>query len=63
MSDNPPSTKPPLGSQLRADAACKWPAGTTAEDHCCWVCHAPTEYRQCKIICQRCGFTRDCSDP
>ena len=40
-----------------------WPHGTTVEDRRCWVCAGPTSYRQCKIICQVCGFTRDCSDP
>lgn len=33
------------------------------EDGYCWLCGAPTEKRQCKIICRTCGFTRDCSDP
>jgi hypothetical protein len=41
----------------------KWPEGTSAQDHICWVCNGPTLYRQCKIICKTCGFMRDCSDP
>lgn len=40
-----------------------WPSGTGLEDQICWVCHGPTEYRQCKIVCKKCGFMRDCSDP
>lgn len=29
----------------------------------CDVCGGPTVERHCKVICQRCGYTRDCSDP
>jgi hypothetical protein len=29
----------------------------------CWVCGGPVIERHCKIVCQVCGFTRDCSDP
>ncbi len=29
----------------------------------CDVCGGPTYETRCKIICRRCGFTRDCSDP
>lgn len=29
----------------------------------CWVCGAPVIDRHCKILCPRCGFMRDCSDP
>jgi len=48
------------------------PAGTTrstqhgdtpADDTDCWVCGGPVIKRHCKIVCQACGFTRDCSDP
>lgn len=41
----------------------KWPAGTSQADRVCWVCKGPTIYHQCKIVCQACGFMRDCSDP
>jgi hypothetical protein len=34
-----------------------------AERGFCWVCGAPVNERHCKIICPRCGFMRDCSDP
>jgi len=29
----------------------------------CDVCGAPTYEIRCKVICNRCGYTRDCSDP
>ncbi|MEK6986488.1 MAG: hypothetical protein AABX97_00150 [Candidatus Thermoplasmatota archaeon] len=29
----------------------------------CDVCGGPTYERNCKTVCRRCGFTRDCSDP
>lgn len=34
-----------------------------SDDTYCWVCNGPVAKRHCKIICQVCGFTRDCSDP
>lgn len=33
------------------------------DDTYCWLCHGPVIKRHCKIVCQVCGFTRDCSDP
>ena len=29
----------------------------------CDVCGGPTYERNCKVICPRCGYTRDCGDP
>jgi len=29
----------------------------------CDVCGGPTYEARCKIVCRRCGYTRDCSDP
>ncbi|HEY7588392.1 MAG TPA: hypothetical protein VIB49_06585 [Thermoplasmata archaeon] len=29
----------------------------------CDVCGGPAVERHCKILCLRCGYTRDCSDP
>jgi hypothetical protein len=29
----------------------------------CWICGARVNERHCKIVCPRCGFMRDCSDP
>lgn len=34
-----------------------------SEDTYCWMCKGPVIKRHCKIVCQVCGFTRDCSDP
>ncbi|MEZ4614054.1 MAG: 8-oxo-dGTP diphosphatase [Caldilineaceae bacterium] len=34
-----------------------------SDDTYCWVCNGPVIKRHCKIVCQTCGFTRDCSDP
>jgi len=32
-------------------------------DEPCDVCGGPTFELHCKIICSRCGYTRDCADP
>lgn len=37
------------------------PAG--ARLHVCDRCGEAMDERQCKIVCPRCGFARDCSDP
>lgn len=29
----------------------------------CDLCGGPTIERHCKIVCRRCGYQRDCSDP
>jgi 8-oxo-dGTP diphosphatase len=34
-----------------------------SDDTYCWTCGGPVLKRHCKIVCQVCGFTRDCSDP
>lgn len=39
------------------------PVYQPADDTSCWLCGGPVSKRHCKIICQQCGFTRDCSDP
>jgi 8-oxo-dGTP diphosphatase len=39
------------------------PIYTPADDTYCWMCNGDVVKRHCKIICQSCGFTRDCSDP
>lgn len=31
--------------------------------HVCEICGAEMFESHCKIICPRCGFRRDCSDP
>jgi len=39
------------------------PVYQPAEDTYCWTCGGPVVKRHCKIVCQTCGFVRDCSDP
>lgn len=39
------------------------PAYRLEDDLVCWMCGGPVSKRNCKIICQACGFLRDCSDP
>jgi ribosomal protein L37E len=37
---------------------------TDVRDHdLCARCGARTLERHCKIVCPRCGYTRDCTDP
>ncbi|MBI3824763.1 MAG: hypothetical protein HY294_02065 [Candidatus Rokubacteria bacterium] len=31
--------------------------------HICERCGERMEERHCKIVCNKCGLTRDCSDP
>jgi hypothetical protein len=31
--------------------------------HVCDCCGEVMEERQCKIVCNRCGYRRDCTDP
>lgn len=33
------------------------------DDTYCWLCNGPVIKHHCKIVCQVCGFMRDCSDP
>jgi len=39
------------------------PPPTLARGPPCDLCGAPTLEVHCKVICRRCGYTRDCSDP
>ncbi len=48
-----------LGSTMPAHQ----PIYTPVDDTYCWVCNGAVTKRHCKIVCQVCGFTRDCSDP
>jgi len=36
---------------------------TREHTHLCDRCGERMEEIQCKIVCPRCGYTRDCSDP
>ncbi len=33
------------------------------DDTRCELCGEPQLDRHCKVVCPRCGFIRDCSDP
>lgn len=48
--------------EMVAGASSEW-RYSAGEDAYCWLCGAPVEHRNCKIICHTCGFVRDCSDP
>jgi hypothetical protein len=37
--------------------------GSRFDDTDCWVCGAAIIAMHCKIVCNHCGFMRDCSDP
>jgi 8-oxo-dGTP diphosphatase len=39
------------------------PGYDPADDAYCWTCGGAVVKRHCKIVCQVCGFTRDCRDP
>jgi ribosomal protein L37AE/L43A len=51
----------PSPTKVRADVASS-SAGTQGV-HVCERCGERMEERQCKIICNNCGRSRDCSDP
>jgi hypothetical protein len=51
---------PIAGTPLGEDAQAP---GLSMDDDVCWVCGAPVKKRHCKVVCERCGFLRDCSDP
>jgi 8-oxo-dGTP diphosphatase len=54
-----PASGTPVTTAIEADSYSYQPS----EDTYCWMCHGPVIKRHCKIVCQVCGFTRDCSDP
>ncbi len=47
----------------RSDPQGFQPIYTPADDTYCWLCNGPVVKRHCKIVCEQCGFVRDCSDP
>lgn len=55
----PPVVTAPTTDQIEPAAYTYQPS----EDTYCWMCKGPVIKRHCKIVCQVCGFTRDCSDP
>jgi len=52
---------PPLAAQSNKPS--HKPIYQPVDDTYCWVCNGAVTKRHCKIVCQVCGFTRDCSDP
>ncbi len=52
---------PPLSKQAQPPR--HQPLYQPVDDTYCWVCNGAVLKRHCKIVCQACGFTRDCSDP
>jgi len=58
-----PSVQTTVGLSEKDEPTPRLPAEFERDDRECWVCGAQVEYRKCKIVCPRCGFTRDCSDP
>lgn len=59
--DEPPEQRPDASPAALPMPG--WPGGTKEADRRCWVCGGETLYRHCRIVCRRCGFQRDCSDP
>ena len=51
------------GNTLANDNPAQFAIYTPADDTYCWMCNGPVVKRHCKIICEACGFIRDCSDP
>ncbi|BBL79619.1 hypothetical protein RxyAA322_14730 [Rubrobacter xylanophilus] len=49
------------GTGRRDPPAVREPAGR--EKEVCEVCGARMFGLHCKLVCSRCGFRRDCSDP
>jgi len=49
MAETVARPKPPISPELQGDP--------------CDVCGSPTIEIRCKVICRKCGYVRDCSDP
>jgi rubrerythrin len=59
-----PNTPPRASALNTVGKGYKLIAMTTQQDvYICDVCGAEMLEIHCKIICPRCGFMRDCSDP
>jgi hypothetical protein len=59
-SQRPSEAKPDLELEV---LPAKGPAQRPKAAEACWLCGEPTVEIHCKIVCLRCGFRRDCSDP
>ncbi len=55
--------EPVSGFPLTARGNDVAPLDLRFDDTYCWICGAPIVDVHCKIVCKRCGFMRDCSDP
>jgi len=57
--------KPPhdLDSSMAGTILKTLQAPASETEAACDICGAPTYEVRCKVICNRCGYTRDCSDP
>ena len=53
----------PIGMTAAPNATNPLPIAGPTTGEACDVCGGPTFDRNCKVICLRCGYTRDCSDP
>ena len=60
MTESSGERKPDRDSKKPSDFS---PLYDPADDTYCWLCLGPVVKRHCKIICEICGFMRDCSDP
>ena len=58
-----PGTHPAASATDPADVPEFHPVYTPQDDTYCWVCGGDVLKRNCKIVCQACGFMRDCGDP
>ena len=58
-----PGLRWPIGMKAAPNATKALKAATLATVDPCDVCAGPTYEQNCKVICRRCGYTRDCSDP
>jgi len=56
-------TEPQAASPQSVPQQAFTPVYQPADDTYCWMCNGPVVKRHCKIVCQLCGFTRDCGDP
>ncbi len=58
-----PELEPDLKPPARPPRPSTDAAAEDDDDRSCWICAGPVLKRHCKIVCPRCGFMRDCSDP
>jgi hypothetical protein len=48
---------------LSESAEGRVPAQTEKQIYLCDLCEVPMLNLHCKLICEQCGYKRDCSDP